>query len=331
MFTLTNRTPCQVHTQLVLDPRAEEHLLVLAKASFSIEAGQLVSAEAELVLADRYRGDPTASSLVAAGEVVLAKPLPDLLLSGNAYPSEPGGTTGHVSFRVGAWSKDALIFGDRTWTRGITGLSPGAPQPFETVPLIYERAFGGAGLDGRPPLECAENPVGVGLVGCQAGAPLPNLEHPRHRLAAPGDRPPPRSFGPIPPHWGPRRGLHGTLDAAWQRTRLPLPPLDGDPRAAQVAPPDQVYPTMLRGDEEVEIRGVQPGGAWLTFRLPSMHVQVIVHDGKHRRALPTVLDTLHVDAEARRLDLTWRASTSVHERFDELAWVLVDRTGGPSA
>lgn len=134
-------------------------------------------------------GYPATTSLVAAGEVVLAKPRPDLLLSGYAYPSEPGGAAGYVRFRVGGWSKDALVFGDRAWTRGVTGLRPGAPEPFEKIPLIYERAFGGADLDARPPLECAENPVGLGLVGCRAGAPLPNLEHPRHRLEAPGDCP----------------------------------------------------------------------------------------------------------------------------------------------
>ena len=30
-----------------------------------------------------------------------------------------GGTTGLVSLRVGAWSKQAVIFGDRTWTRDV--------------------------------------------------------------------------------------------------------------------------------------------------------------------------------------------------------------------
>jgi len=39
---------------------------------------------------------------------------------------------------------------------------------------------------------------------------------------------------------------------------MPLPPLDANPRAAQVAPPDQIYPTALQGGEEVEIRGVRP-------------------------------------------------------------------------
>lgn len=331
MFTLINRTGCHVHPQLMLDAHAEEHLLVVVKASFFIEADRLMATEAEVVLADRYHGDPAASSLAAAGEVVLGKPRPDLLLSGNAYPARPGDPTGVVSFRVGGWSKDALVFGDRTWTRGLAGLRPSSPQPFEAVPLVYERAFGGADLEAKPPVGCSENPVGVGMIGCCAGSPLPNLEHPRQHLEAPGDRPPPRAFGPIPPHWQPRRGLHGTLDSAWQRTRLPLPPLDADPRAAQVAPADQVYPTALRGGEEVEIRGVRPGGEWLVFRLPVMQVRVTVHDGRRQLDLPSALDTLHVDGEACRVDLTWRASVSVHERLDDLEWVRVEATGAPNA
>jgi hypothetical protein len=329
LFEVLNQTACQVHTQLMLDDRAEERLLVVAKASFSLEGGRLEPVDADIALADRYRGDPTRSSLLAAGEVVLAKPRPDLLLSGSAYPSRPGEATGHVRFRVGGWSKDAVVFGDRTWTRGVAGLRPGAPRPFDAIPLIYERAFGGSDLSAQ--LECAENPVGVGLTDCRVDGPLPNLEHPRHRLDAPGDRPPPCAFGPIPPHWQPRRGLAGTFDAAWQRERMPLAPRDADPRAAQVAPPDQVLSTALRGDEEVELRGVRPGGASLQFRLPGLHLRVTVQDGERRVTPPAALDTLHVDADALRLDLTWRASLSVHERLDEIAWIRVEPSGASHA
>lgn len=322
MFSLINRTGLKAQPQLVLDAGGEERLLLVLKASFVIAPGRLLPTEAEIILADRYRGDPTCTSLAAAGEVVLHKPLPDLLLSGNAYPAERGDATGVVSFRVGSWSKEAMIFGDRVWTRGVAGLRPGVPEPFEAIPLTYERAFGGAALTGKPS-GCAENPVGVGMLDCRSGTPLPNLEHPHHRLDAPGDLPPPRAFGPIPPHWQPRRGLYGTFDATWQRTRLPLPPLDADPRAAQVAPPDQVYPAALEGGEVVEIRGVRPNGGWLIFSVPRMRVRVAVHDGHDVRELPTALDTLHVDAEALRLDLTWRAHLSVHESIDNLEWVRI--------
>jgi hypothetical protein len=331
VYTLINRTVCQVHPQLMLDAHAEEHLLIVAKASFVIQGRQLTAADAEVVLADRYHGDPGTSSLAAAGEVMLFKPRPDLILSGDAYPTTRGGTTGLVSFRVGAWTKQAAIFGDRTWTRGLTGLRPGEPQPFESIALQYERAFGGAALDAKPPLGCPENPVGVGMIGCRAGSPLPNLEHPSHLLEGPGDRPPPCAFGPIAPHWQPRLGLHGTFDAAWQRGRMPLPPLDTDPRAAQVAPPDQVYPATLRGGEAVEVRGARPGGERLSFHLPVMPVRITVHDGQRTRDLPTALDTVHVDANNLRLELIWRASVSVHERLDDVEWVRVDTVGAPHA
>lgn len=318
-----------MHLQQLLDADGEEHLLIVVKASFHVLGDRLVATDTDIVLADRYRGDPIRSSLAAAGEITLGKPRPDLLLTGNAYPGAPGETTGWVSFRVGAWSKELAVLGDRTWTPGLLGLRPGAPQPFTAIPLIYEHAFGGADLDAQPPTGCEENPVGVGRVGCRAGSPLPNLEDPQDRLESPDDRPPPRAFGPIPPHWQPRRGLHGTLDAAWLRDRMPLPPLDADPRRAQVAPPDQVYPAPLRGEEEVEVRGARPGGEVLAFRLPGMQVRVAVHDGQRVLELPTVLDTLHVDAEAVRVDLTWRASISVHVRLDDLQWVRVEATGAP--
>jgi hypothetical protein len=328
VLSLINPTRFCTQPQLVLDARGEERLLLVMKASFELCDEGLQPTDAEVVLADQYRGDPANSSLAAASEVVLFKPQPDLLLSGHAYPTERGGTAALVSFRVGAWSKDALVFGDRVWTRGVSGLRPGAPQPFERIPLVYERAFGGADLTRTPPLGCPENPVGVGMVDCRAGSPVPNLEHPRHLLEAAGDRPPPRAFGPIPPHWQPRLSLHGTFDAEWQRTRMPLPPLDADPRAAQVAPPDQLYPRALAGGEPVELRGVSRDGP-LRFRVPRMRVRVTVHDGRHARELPTALDTLHVDADALRLDLTWRAHVSVHEGIDRLAWVKIDAEEAP--
>ncbi|PCC68206.1 hypothetical protein SAMN02745121_08925 [Nannocystis exedens] len=315
--------------QLVLDGQGEERLLLVMKGSFELDGEVLRPTYAAVVLADQYRGDPASTSLVAASEVVLFKPLPDLLLSGHAFPEERGGTTGAVSFRVGNWSKDALVFGDRVWMRGVTGLHPSAPQPFERIPLVYERAFGGADLARTSPLGCPENPVGVGMVDCRSGGPVPNLEHPRHRLSAAGDRPPSRAFGPIPPHWQPRRSFHGTFDADWQRTRMPLPPLDADPRAAQVAPPDQVLPHALEGGEPVEIRGVRQDGRWLRFHVPRLRVRVTVHDGRCVRELPTALDTLHVDADALRLDLTWRAHVSVHDGIDNLAWVRIDAEEAP--
>lgn len=329
MFSLINPTRMCTQPQFVLDARGEERLLLVVKGSFELDGERLHPVETEIVLADQYRGDPASSSLAVASEIVLFKPLPDMLLSGHAYPDERGGATGFVSFGVGSWSKDALVFGDRVWTRGVTGLRPSAPQPFERIPLVYERAFGGAELSQTPPLGCPENPVGVGMVDCRPGGPVPNLEHPRHLLGAPGDRPPPRAFGPIAPHWQPRRSFHGTLDAEWQRTRMPLPPLDADPRAAQVAPPDQILPHALEGGEPVEIRGVHRDGAWLRFRVPRTRVRVTVHDGRRVLELPTTLDTLHVDADAPRLDLTWRAHISVHEGIDNLAWVRIDTEDAP--
>ncbi|WP_434424816.1 DUF2169 family type VI secretion system accessory protein [Nannocystis pusilla] len=329
MLSLINPTRLGTQLQLVLDARGEERLLLVVKGSFELDGEVLRPTDAAIVLADAYRGDPTSTSLVAASEVVLFKPLPDLLLSGHAYPDARGGTTGVVSFRLGNWSKDALVFGDRVWTRGVAGLHPSSPQPFERIPLVHERAFGGADLTRSPPLGCAENPVGVGMIDCHAGGPVPNLEHPRQRLSTAGDRPPPRAFGPIPPHWQPRRSLHGTFDAAWQRTRMPLPPLDADPRAAQVAPPDQVLPHALAGGEPVELRGVRQDGRRLQFRVPRLRVRVTLHDGRRVRELPTALDTLHVDADALRLDLTWRAHASVHAGIDDLAWVRIDAEEAP--
>ena len=68
--------------------------------------------------------------------------------------------------------------------------------PFDRMPLIYERAYGGVGSD--------DNPLGVGLGASTAGK-LPNLSDPNDptRVAC---------FGPVPRGFPVRKRLLGATD-----------------------------------------------------------------------------------------------------------------------
>lgn len=328
-LAVINRTSYGVHPQFVMAGGVEETLIVVVRASHGVHAdGRLeATSPAPIVLADSYRGDPARSSLVAASDVTLAKPAVDLLFSGCAYPARAGDRGVLVRAAVGGWEKRAVVAGERVWRQGLGGLRASEPAVMEPVPLIFERAFGGHDPYADPPAWSLENPAGVGYMARAAaqhdGLPLPNIEAPEQRIGSPRDRPAPCGFGPIAPHWPPRARQHDSYDALWLQTRAPLPPRGQGAGADQVAPADQVYQERLRGGEAVILDGMRPAGARVGFALPRMHIEVVVHDGQTRRSLPVVLDTLHVDTEALRLDLTWRASLSVHGWLDEIEWILI--------
>src|SRR5262249_28789207 len=146
-----------------------------------------------------------------------------------------------VALKVGWLEKIVRVFGDRVWTRTLGLYSISTPRPFDRMPLVWERAFGGVDRSAENPADhVAEprNPVGRGLfrhVGGEPppsmdGAPLPNLEDPTSLVERPFDRPPPACFSWIAPSWAPRRKLAGTFDEAWKERRSPRLPADFDRR-----------------------------------------------------------------------------------------------------
>ena len=75
------------------------------------------------------------------GELVPQKPTTDIVLNGHAYGR--GGTQVDIGLGVGNLSKIIRVFGDRFWEFCVVRNRITHPQPFEKIPLIYERAFGG--------------------------------------------------------------------------------------------------------------------------------------------------------------------------------------------
>ena len=77
------------------------------------------------------------------------------------------------------------VFGDRDWIDQDSQLVATDPQPFTSMPLTYENAYGGKVKLEEGDLPCAPNPMGKGyyLTAEQAhGQPLPNLEDPDHLI-----------------------------------------------------------------------------------------------------------------------------------------------------
>lgn len=122
---------------------------------------QLADAPATFVYADEHHGDPSSSSLRFEADFAPFKPMTDVVVVGHAHaPDARPCLACDVALQVGRVAKMLRVHGTRVWTPGVLGLVPSKPtQPFETMPLRWELAYGGANDHG-----CEwHNPVGVGL------------------------------------------------------------------------------------------------------------------------------------------------------------------------
>lgn len=331
MWQVENRTPFAVERGWVRDRDGAEIWLVAVKATFNInpDGSTDVSDEQPPVLrSSEYHGEPGKSSIKYEGDLVLTKQTTDVIVVGNAYA--PEGTTAtqlDVGFKVGPVQKVLRVFGDRTW--GSFGAS--APQPFEKMPLTYERAYGGADANSSHPDTDWDprNPVGTGFAvsGRNAtGLSLPNVEDPKKLIGSWADRPPPAGFGAIACHWQPRSRFAGTYDDHWMKTRQPLLAQDLDDRYFQCAPVDQQTPEFLRGGEPVVLHRLTPGGS-LRFTLPKLYLgfDTRFYGGCREVHKTRKLHTVILEPDFPRVSLVWHSALPCHFKVQQLERTIVSR------
>lgn len=280
------------------------------------------------VMEDVYWGEPGASSLRFEGQTAYTRPGTDIYVLGHAWA--PGGKPVPemlAAVKVGPCQKGIRVFGTRVWYRGALGLKASAPRPFESMPLRYERSFGGvaAVMGTEPPAYEPRNPVGMGLY-CSAKEaieqPLPNMEDPFHLLASPTDRPTPVGFGPIARSWQPRLGFAGTYDEAWVEKRAPLWPRDFDPRFFHAASQGLIASPGLKGGEPVVLSGFSPDGQF-AFPLPRHRLMVksFFRHRVDRRELH--LDVVQLEPDEKTVTLIWRAAIPAHRELAQHEYNLV--------
>lgn len=328
MLQLDNQT--LFHAVLATFPNcaAIDTLYVVLKATLNLRPKlALAPVQVPTTLADEYYGDPTTSSLKRVAEMHIGKPGTDVLLVGRAWgPNAQAVQEAWVQVRVAERHKTVKVFGDRTWQSDGT---PSAPQPFEAMPLVWERAFGGVvELEDRV-LSEERNPVGVGFVAGRSAAdllgwPVPNLEDPATPIERQGQKVMPACFAPSAAHWLPRRTFAGTYDERWQRKRAPYLPTDFDPRFLQCAAPELSFDRYLEGTELVEIRGAAPDGP-ISFPLPVAGIQVEVKVGAALEHPPVNLETVLIEPDENRLCMTWRAALPCDRRILKVEKVTVSR------
>lgn len=330
---LINATRMVAGYTMGMDPDGREYLVVVVKGTFDIPTdggeAKLSAKQQPLIAADTFTGEPGFSAPVYESEYCLTKPKCDVLLIGNAYA--PGGKPApytRVRLQVGPIDKTIDVIGNRTWSG--RGGSPSDPEPFTTMPISYDRAFGG--VDASNPDKATaftRNPVGIGYRPLMnedqlRDQPVPNTQEPGQPITSPKGNYRPMSLGPIGRSWAPRLGYAGTYDDRWLNETFPFLPADFDTRYYQAAPEDQQMPYLV-GGEHVILTNLSPSGQ-LEFSLPAAQVPIVyLHRDRKRFDSQGALDSLVIDPEGTQLTMTWRDNIPLKRGPFEIPQVIVGK------
>jgi hypothetical protein len=323
MWAINNQTKFKADRTFARDAEGAEVWIVAVRATFAIKPEDHVVLSDEqqgVCVIPKYFGEPGRSSLRYDVDLVRTKPGTDVILNAHAHsPDKKPVPYLDVTCRIGTLIKRLRIVGNRVWKKGVATLKPSEPEPFVSLPIRYELAWGGplSGSDARATF----NPVGIG-VDAAPGKPVPNCEYPDNPVRSPNYKGSPAGFGPIPCDWEQRVKLAGTYDDAWQKERQPLVPKDFQDAYFRCAPVDQQFNGFLQGGEEVVLGNLVPEGL-LRFRLPrvSLGFNTRIAGGAthHRGQLHTVI----IEPDERRLIMVWQTALPCHHSLYTLKQTIV--------
>ena len=285
-----------------------------------------LSANQELVLADRYEGDPQQTPLLRPSDLIPFKPNADVTVLMRTYPRERDAKTGwKTGVKVGNHGYVIDVTGLRTWSWSGEAWQIGDPITLESTLVDYRVAASDL-VAGAPPMEAVpNNPLGIANLDERFLDREKTYSHPMlfseddsgdrakmgvaHELAG---------FAPIPPFWRARQQYAGTYDKNWLDTRHPRLPEDFDYAFYQSANPRLIQKGSLRGDEEVFLAAALPGGKNLIFDLPG--IQPVAHYQwiDDREVFVRLnCDGVHIDTreEPFTVDITWRAWLPICPQF----------------
>lgn len=326
MLQLTNRTPFAANFAVLPNQQGLDTVYVNVKASFLMnqKEWQLTEEQDKPQLADSYLDEPASSSVLIASDVHIGKPATDIAVIGNVIPRDGQAVTElQAGIALGSVQKVVRVSGDRVWDGGRIS----APSPFESMPMVYERAYGGSEWQDD---QCVgaelRNPVGVGYYSktkkVQDGDPLPNLEDAAHPITSASDKPTPSNLGFIAPNWAPRVNYAGTYDEHWQTTRAPFLPLDFDQRFCNAAHPDLIYPGFVQGGEPLQIANMHPVGLIKT-QIPTVNLRCKARVKGQDSEARLNLETLVFMPNELKMTMVWKAAIPVGKRIADVQNITV--------
>lgn len=301
---------------VMTDRHGRDSLVVAIKATFTISPKiRIADEQVPLTLADEFYADPVNSSIKYPSDIYLPKPGFDVVFRGSAYaPGEQPVPALMAQLIFQNSQLQMRVSGDRVWSNG----RPTAPQPFLSMPLLYESAYGGVhhfkSQEPMGPKSCVyvpENPVGQGFAGKRKekeveGLPVPNLENPQQLLHLFGDKSTPICWGAIAPSWVARSRYAGTYDEQWQQSIAPALPQNFDERFFHVGSSGLSFPqAKIQGGESVRLINLAPESD-IAFNVPAcpLDVSVSLMGGVH--SVPVDVETLLIEPDENRFCLTWK-------------------------
>lgn len=328
-----NTTPFLAELFASTDKHGIKRCIVVVKATFDVAPDgecQPAVEQQPFVYADQHQGDPGTTSIRYESDFAPVKPRVDVLVNADAIvPDKRAMTALEVALVGPGFVKQAVVTGDRIWVEGLRGIEPSHPRPFVTIPLVWDRGFGGSDQSHEEVSKNGSelrNPVGVGfhLNGDKetiVGRPLPNIERPDGRMRSRFDKPEPIGFGPVGRGWHPRIGFAGTYDQRWMDERLPFLPEDFDDRYFQSAPLDQQLSQLAAG-AAFGCRNMSENGQFVT-RLPPLNIPVRFFFNDRTESLAVAPDTLILEPGARRLILVGRVGVLLPRKITALREIQV--------
>jgi len=268
----------------------------------------------------------------------------DLFVMGSAYaPNGNPASEVRVDIRAGSrFTRSIRVVGDRVW-RAVAGtgdkaplaLEASPPTPFVSMPLSYDRAFGGTAAAEGYEYSYPPNPAGRGLYASAEAAldrPLPNLEDYDNPVRSIEDRPEPVGTAPYPTDGSLRPlsalDLHVDLVNS-ENTRIERI----TPRFFNAAHPRMVIPPehAPAPGQLIEVTSVRPGGAPFRFGLPdmAMHVHVQLEDRQY--LFPLHLDQIGMLPDENRVFLSFRTVFTYRMVPHERRRVTLHRGPAPDA
>jgi hypothetical protein len=220
---LVNQTPVVANVRVAtLDGTPHRYGLLVAKATFKVMPDGSTRIDDQDPLPLFEEDEPTALGLLPRDDVPRRDRKLEVIVLGNVYGR--GRTQKRVEMAVGPHRHAVLVSGDRSWTSLKGGGRISRPIAFDTIPMTWDRAFGGSAecwidRDSVIDLEHPMNKYGRGFdayalavdmgkafkspEGFPRLAPdhvrmLPNLEHPESPIQRWEDAPRPYCWATIP-------------------------------------------------------------------------------------------------------------------------------------
>jgi hypothetical protein len=263
---------------------------VIAKATFALAPGaRMARGEPQPILgAELHYGNNPIRSVRFTSDLAPHLGRADILFTGHGHAPTPAPAT-VVAARLAVYAEERAIL-DKT-------LVLQDPRGFQRMPIVYERAFGGA--------EVAENPLGLGGPGDEGEPTIVDIVSPKR----------PAGFGPIARAWPARKRLLGATPRRVLEGPIAEIPAGFDWSYFQTAPPDQQTP-HLRGDESIVLGGLHPTWPVLHARLPGARGVARIH-GVEGRGIPEgheldlTIDTLRIDGDEERCTIVCRGAFAI--------------------